>query len=1091
MLPSKGFFKKNDCPFFEKGLCVRPHCHFRHAKKKIGNDESSSSEIIDILSKPSISVNSGIDEVLQPGSSSVKPLKKEETGHDSLFVKLVNESNPYEKLNRHIPCAYTPTPQSRLVQPKKQSNGLTSAKSLEIINNARTYLKNVSNENAKNEQNKYLNSNKYKPEKIDDSLQGNASYVPSKATSSESKYVPDSSNKNLAKEYVPSKEKKSIQYVPETTGTTNNVDYKPSDKTLAEESKYQPDISDLVTDYIPSGKDVTMEDVDVDKGLAEIEFISSEIEMMKELLKDSSNSLPTDDSKKTEEKDLEIVKEENKSEEKKKDSSHHKRHSSQHKSSSKDKSDSKSHRHSSSSSSKSRSSSSKHSSSRHHSSSSSHRSSSKKSSSSSSSRHHRRKSSPEDKKSSSKSHKSPKHSKDDKYKKENGKRKEESESEEENDNFADSYAESESQSENSDTESKKRKNSRADNERNVKPRFSISEEEVNMLFDDVEDDPDVVEKQCLEIFNSYSAASDSETSKMEISINSEECESAMQAKKRTAHSISLTSDHSVLRDKTVKKKFFRKTAQEVMMERYTKTVETPKETVVQPPAPAPAPILGLPKPAIRIAAVSNIQQMLQAKKRIQDKINQGLKVNERTTIAQTVAPGAARKAHAPTQVKELKEKPSIKEGSKQISRIKRQACLEKLLIETNKIYPMKCESAEEALKLEEEIFRAHSGSLPAYHAAFTSLIVKTRRRVAILQGDTTVINSTRPKMSHSDVLSGGKKNFTVFKTKKVDISMLTEKHIYEELLRCKLKPEELKENGFPIDSGRPGYATCSLNYELKYNDKYQYIKKMSKNMRYCIRCSKQYEVDPATLRQYKEGPETCCYHPGKKKSGGRNSERVYNCCNTASVDGCATHVRHVTDCNDYENLPNCVKTLAKDNDSNPGVYALDCEMVYSRLGYELARITVVNLKKEVVYDTLVKPKYPVECYNSVYSGIEEKMMEGVRTSLKDVQAVLLSLFSNKTILIGHSLDSDLRALHLIHDTVVDTSVFYKNEKYFPYKYSLKDLSVKKINKIIQENLGGHDSTEDAIAALEIMLQHVKEEVGKYETLESYEADRAR
>lgn len=95
-----------------------------------------------------------------------------------------------------------------------------------------------------------------------------------------------------------------------------------------------------------------------------------------------------------------------------------------------------------------------------------------------------------------------------------------------------------------------------------------------------------------------------------------------------------------------------------------------------------------------------------------------------------------------------------------------------------------------------------------------------------------------------------------------------DKHIYEELLRSKLTPEELKENGFPVDSGRPGFASCSLNYELKYNGKYQYIKKMSRNMRYCIRCSKQYEIDPKTLKQFKEGPETCCYHPGKKKSGG-------------------------------------------------------------------------------------------------------------------------------------------------------------------------------------------------------------------------------
>jgi RNA exonuclease 1 len=37
-------------------------------------------------------------------------------------------------------------------------------------------------------------------------------------------------------------------------------------------------------------------------------------------------------------------------------------------------------------------------------------------------------------------------------------------------------------------------------------------------------------------------------------------------------------------------------------------------------------------------------------------------------------------------------------------------------------------------------------------------------------------------------------------------------------------------------------------------------------------------------------------------------------------------------------------------------------------------------------------------------------MEDVQTSLRDVQAVLLSLFTDKTILMGHSLESDLTAL---------------------------------------------------------------------------------
>lgn len=124
--------------------------------------------------------------------------KKEETAHDSLFAKLVNEANPYEKINRHIPCAYTPTPTTRLVQPKnksKDNNGcINSAKSLEIINKARTHLQNssiksVSNQvNNKTEEknvgsgvsdqnNKYLNyeSNSYVPKEAEYKIKGGKS----------------------------------------------------------------------------------------------------------------------------------------------------------------------------------------------------------------------------------------------------------------------------------------------------------------------------------------------------------------------------------------------------------------------------------------------------------------------------------------------------------------------------------------------------------------------------------------------------------------------------------------------------------------------------------------------------------------------------------------------------------------------------------------------------------------------------------------------------------------------------------------------------------------------------------------------------
>ncbi len=45
-----------------------------------------------------------------------------------------------------------------------------------------------------------------------------------------------------------------------------------------------------------------------------------------------------------------------------------------------------------------------------------------------------------------------------------------------------------------------------------------------------------------------------------------------------------------------------------------------------------------------------------------------------------------------------------------------------------------------------------------------------------------------------------------------------------------------------------------------------------------------------------------------------------------------------------------------------------------------------------------------------FSGLTEKDMKHVTTTLKDVQAALLDIFSNKTILLGHSLESDLIAL---------------------------------------------------------------------------------
>ena len=70
----------------------------------------------------------------------------------------------------------------------------------------------------------------------------------------------------------------------------------------------------------------------------------------------------------------------------------------------------------------------------------------------------------------------------------------------------------------------------------------------------------------------------------------------------------------------------------------------------------------------------------------------------------------------------------------------------------------------------------------------------------------------------------------------------------------------------------------------------------------------------------------------------------------------------------------------------------------------------MDWKLEKVYDTFVKPDRPVVDYNTRFSGVTAENLQGVTTTMREVQAVLLSMILKSTILVGHSLESDLRAL---------------------------------------------------------------------------------
>ena len=66
--------------------------------------------------------------------------------------------------------------------------------------------------------------------------------------------------------------------------------------------------------------------------------------------------------------------------------------------------------------------------------------------------------------------------------------------------------------------------------------------------------------------------------------------------------------------------------------------------------------------------------------------------------------------------------------------------------------------------------------------------------------------------------------------------------------------------------------------------------------------------------------------------------------------------------NEVDSTYCCTTTLARAR----RVFALDCEMCKTSKGLELTRVTLVNSKREVVYDEFVKPPHEIINYLTEY-----------------------------------------------------------------------------------------------------------------------------
>uniref|UniRef100_G1Q666 Exonuclease domain-containing protein n=1 Tax=Myotis lucifugus TaxID=59463 RepID=G1Q666_MYOLU len=286
--------------------------------------------------------------------------------------------------------------------------------------------------------------------------------------------------------------------------------------------------------------------------------------------------------------------------------------------------------------------------------------------------------------------------------------------------------------------------------------------------------------------------------------------------------------------------------------------------------------------------------------------------------------------------------------------------------------------------------------------------------------------------------------------------------LYQRLKEHLLTQAQLKENGYPFAHPTlPGGAVLFTAREKPPQDP---------SCRLCCRCGTQYLVAPSgrCVRQ-----EECHYHWGRLRptpaAGGWQIQ--YTCCSAPiGSPGCQVAQQHVQD-GRQQDLQGFVHTSDKElpPGAHPGIYALDCEMCYTTSGLELTRVSVVDSALQLVYDTFVRPDRDIVDYNTRFSGVTAADLAHTSTSIRDVQAALLTLFNAHTILIGHSLQSDLLALKLIHGTVLDTSVLFPHRRGLPYKRSLRNLAAHYLGHIIQDRMDGHSSSEDASACMRLVI----------------------
>lgn len=282
----------------------------------------------------------------------------------------------------------------------------------------------------------------------------------------------------------------------------------------------------------------------------------------------------------------------------------------------------------------------------------------------------------------------------------------------------------------------------------------------------------------------------------------------------------------------------------------------------------------------------------------------------------------------------------------------------------------------------------------------------------------------------------------------------------------------------------------------------------------CDRCKTRFQV--LQVRDSETGSwvtgGSCTHHYGRfVTEGGR---KQWGCCSTppGETPGCVEHTNHVFMVKSPVRLasiwqfvetpsapalsPSETPAPSETSKAIEKAICMDCEMAFTTKGFEVIRLTATRFPTyEPIVDILVQPYGEILDLNTRFSGVTQEQFDTAlpynpsaetnkdpkillrASSPLEAREILFTHIDSSTIIIGHSLDNDLKCMRIIHPRIVDTALLYRHRT--PgMRFSLKYLVKTHLGRFIQtnENAEGHDSREDANEAGNLVRKRIQKDV---------------